>query len=119
MHRAAAVAANAPGDAPTPPTAIFSLSQPAAFVPSISPKAEFGDRRHVALRRPGNTYEVADNLNVKGPLINDRQAEHVKAQIEYAVERGAKVMLGGGVNGRFVEPTALTHENRSMDVRRV
>ena len=37
------------------------------------------------------------------PLINDKQAAQVKAQIEDAVAKGAKVELGGGVNGRFVE----------------
>jgi aldehyde dehydrogenase (NAD+) len=41
-------------------------------------------------------------------LINDRQAAQVKAQIDDAVARGAKVELGGAVHGRFVEPTILT-----------
>jgi aldehyde dehydrogenase (NAD+) len=51
---------------------------------------------------------VKDNNNVIGPLINDRQAAQVKAQIDDAVARGAKVELGGAVHGRFVEPTILT-----------
>jgi len=62
------------------------------------------------------TGNVADKANVNGPLINDRQAERVKAQIEDAVAKGARVALGGGVNGRFVEPTILTHVTPDMDV---
>ncbi len=50
----------------------------------------------------------ADRDHVIGPLINDKQAARVKTQIDDAVAKGAKVMLGGGVDGRFVEPTILT-----------
>jgi len=56
----------------------------------------------------------ADRTNVIGPLINDKQAAQVKAQIEDAVAKGAKVELGGGVNGRFVEPTILTNVTPDM-----
>lgn len=49
-----------------------------------------------------------DKGNVIGPLINDKQVAHVKAQIEDAVARGANVEVGGNVHGRFVEPTILT-----------
>ncbi|MDP3083775.1 MAG: aldehyde dehydrogenase family protein [Rubrivivax sp.] len=48
-----------------------------------------------------------DKSHVIGPLINDKQAAKVKAQIEDAVAKGAKVLLGGRVQGRFVEPTIL------------
>ncbi len=50
----------------------------------------------------------ADRDHVIGPLINDKQVARVKAQIDDAVAKGAKVELGGGVDGRFVEPTILT-----------
>lgn len=59
----------------------------------------------------GNT---ADKANVIGPLINDRQVARVKDQIEDAVARGAKLVLGGGINGRFVEPTILTGVTHDM-----
>jgi aldehyde dehydrogenase (NAD+) len=49
-----------------------------------------------------------DQAHVIGPLINDRQAAKVKAQIDDAVAKGARIALGGGVNGRFVEPTIIT-----------
>lgn len=48
-----------------------------------------------------------DPSNVIGPLINDRQAAKVREQIDDAVARGAKVLLGGRVDGRFVEPTIM------------
>jgi len=61
---------------------------------------------------------LKDKANVIGPLINDRQAARVKAQIDDAVAKGAKVELGGGVRGRFVEPTILTGVTRDMNVYR-
>ncbi len=61
---------------------------------------------------------VADKSNVVGPLINDRQAARVKSQLDDAVAKGAQVVLGGGVNGRFVEPTIVTHVTQDMDIWR-
>jgi len=65
--------------------------------------------------KTGNT---AEKSNTNGPLINNRQVERVKSQIDDAINKGAKVMLGGGVNGRFVEPTILTNVTPDMDVWR-
>ncbi len=48
-----------------------------------------------------------DPSAIIGPLINDRQAAKVKEQIDDALAKGAKIVLGGKVNGRFVEPTIL------------
>ncbi len=62
--------------------------------------------------------DVADKSNVIGPLINDRQAARVKSQLDDAVGKGAKVVVGGGVDGRFVEPTILTRVTRDMDIWR-
>lgn len=59
---------------------------------------------------------LADNNNVIGPLINDKQAAKVKDQIDDAVAKGAKVELGGKVDGRFVEPTILTNVTPDMKV---
>ena len=64
------------------------------------------------------TGNVADKSNVIGPLINDRQAARVKAQLEDAVSKSAKIALGGGVNGRFIEPTIMTHVTQDMDIWR-
>lgn len=60
----------------------------------------------------------ADKANVIGPLINDKQAAQVKQQIDDAVAKGAKIRLGGGTNGRFVEPTILTGVTTDMLVYR-
>ncbi|AXS41261.1 aldehyde dehydrogenase family protein [Breoghania sp. L-A4] len=49
-----------------------------------------------------------DKGNIIGPLINDKQVGKVREQLEDAIAKGAKVVLGGGINGRFVEPTILT-----------
>ena len=65
--------------------------------------------------KTGNT---ADKANVIGPLINDRQAARVKHQLEDAVAKGAKIAIGGGVNGRFVEPTIVTNVTSDMDIWR-
>ena len=65
--------------------------------------------------KTGNT---AEKLNTNGPLINNRQVERVKSQIDDAINKGAKVVLGGGGNGRFVEPTILTNVTPDMDVWR-
>lgn len=48
-----------------------------------------------------------DKGNIIGPLINDKQAAKVKAQIDDALAKGATLALGGKVSGRFVEPTIL------------
>ncbi|GGE43093.1 aldehyde dehydrogenase family protein [Actibacterium pelagium] len=61
----------------------------------------------------GNT---SDKGNVIGPLINDRQVARVKSQIEDALARGAKVVVGGGIKDRFVEPTILTGVTPDMKV---
>jgi len=62
--------------------------------------------------------DTGDKSNVIGPLINDRQVTRVAGQIEDAVAKGAKVEIGGGVQGRFVQPTIFTNVNTSMDVWR-
>ena len=65
--------------------------------------------------KTGNT---AERSNVIGPLINDRQAARVKSQLDDAVAKGAKIAIGGGVNGRFVEPTVVTDVTSDMDIWR-
>ena len=65
------------------------------------------------------TGNVADKSNVIGPLINDRQAARVKHQLDDAVAKGARIALGGGVKGRFVEPTIVTNVTPDMDIWRV
>lgn len=75
-------------------------------------------QKFVARASKLKTGDVADKSNVIGPLINDRQVARVKAQIEDAIAKGARVALGGSVRGRFVEPTILTDVTPDMDVWR-
>jgi len=55
-----------------------------------------------------------DKSHIIGPLINDQQAAKVKGQIDDAVAKGARIALGGKVNGRFVEPTILVDVTPDM-----
>ncbi|MFD0917142.1 aldehyde dehydrogenase family protein [Pseudahrensia aquimaris] len=75
-------------------------------------------REFVARAQKLKTGDTADNANVIGPLINDRQVERVKFQIEDALAKGAKAVLGGRVWDRFVEPTILTNVTPDMAVWR-
>ena len=42
-----------------------------------------------------------------GPLINERALETVKARVDEAVARGAKVLVGGSTEGAAFQPTLL------------
>lgn len=42
-----------------------------------------------------------------GPIINEDEAIRIERKIEQAVERGAKLLCGGGRTGVMVEPTVL------------
>ncbi|MCL5735777.1 MAG: aldehyde dehydrogenase family protein [Actinobacteria bacterium] len=53
-----------------------------------------------------------------GPLINRRQLERVKTQVEEAVRDGAKIMCGGRYEGLSYWPTVLTDVKRNMRVMR-
>ncbi|MBX2884949.1 MAG: aldehyde dehydrogenase family protein [Granulosicoccus sp.] len=55
-----------------------------------------------------------DDGNVIGPLINDKQVANVAAQLEDAIAKGAKVEVGGQIDGRFVHPTILTRVTPDM-----
>ena len=73
-------------------------------------------RRFVDRARSIRTGNVSDRSHVIGPLVNDRQVARVRAQIDDAVAKGARIALGGGIDRRFVEPTILTHVSPDMDV---
>ena len=52
--------------------------------------------------------------HIIGPLINDRQVERVQSQLQDAIKKGAKIELGGNIEGRFVEPTIVTNVTSDM-----
>ncbi len=49
-----------------------------------------------------------DRANMIGPMINQKQADRVRHHISDAVNKGARIELGGGGTGTYVEPTILT-----------
>jgi aldehyde dehydrogenase (NAD+) len=75
-------------------------------------------RQFVARAAKLKTGDTKDKANVIGPLINERQVARVKHQIEDALAKGAKAVLGGRVWDRYVEPTILTNVTTDMDVWR-
>ena len=64
--------------------------------------------------------KVGDGLEsgvTLGPLINKAAVDKVKAHIEDAVQKGAKLILGGkapALGGNFFEPTILTGVTKNM-----
>ena len=63
----------------------------------------------------GNPREMA---NCIGPIINQKQLDKIRDQVEDAVAKGAKVLCGGKHKGLFFEPTVLTNITRDMKVMR-
>lgn len=67
------------------------------------------DIKHV---RVGYTPEI-DNPYSMGPVTDPRQVETIQRHLEDARARGGRILVGGKINGMFVEPTVLvdvTHE---------
>ena len=72
----------------------------------------------VAALRVGNGMEEGVT---QGPMINAEAVEKVEAHIKDAVDRGARVAMGGGrheLGGTFFQPTVLTEVPRSADIFR-
>ena len=46
--------------------------------------------------------------NVLGPVINDRAADRLQAQFDDAKAKGAKVLAGGEIDGRYVSATVFS-----------
>lgn len=61
----------------------------------------------------GNPREMA---NVIGPIINQRQLDKIHSQVTDAVEKGAKLLVGGKHDGLFYQPTVLTHVKPEMRI---
>lgn len=59
-----------------------------------------------------------DKAHVIGPIINDKQVARIKDQIDDAVSKGAQVLLGGRVDGLYVEPTILSGVTENMKIYR-
>jgi acyl-CoA reductase-like NAD-dependent aldehyde dehydrogenase len=53
-----------------------------------------------------------------GPITDPRQLKVIKTQLADALSRGARILVGGQVNGMFVEPTILVDVDHTMLVMR-
>jgi hypothetical protein len=49
-----------------------------------------------------------------GPVINQRQVDHLTGVVDDTVAAGAKLLTGGKPDGQFFPPTVLTNIERSM-----
>jgi succinate-semialdehyde dehydrogenase/glutarate-semialdehyde dehydrogenase len=66
--------------------------------------------------------DALDETTELGPLVAKRQLEKLEAQVQDAVEKGAKVVVGAkcpdGLKGAYYEPTILTNITSAMRVWR-
>lgn len=58
--------------------------------------------------------DTSNKENVLGPVINDRAAERISRQFNDARQKGARVLVGGEINGRFVQPTVFANVTPDM-----
>ena len=77
------------------------------FIVHNAIKEEFAKGLSKALSR----MKLGDPMDPEtqvGPVINEKAAVRIIAQIENAVKQGARILCGGSRNGCFVTPTVLT-----------
>ncbi|MBT8486032.1 MAG: aldehyde dehydrogenase [Phycisphaerales bacterium] len=53
-----------------------------------------------------------------GPMISERQRDHVLQQLATARTQGATVAAGGDHHGNFITPTVVTNVDHDMDIMR-
>lgn len=53
------------------------------------------------------TGDPRDPATIVGPLINERALEMAQQRVQEAVDKGARVLTGGGHDGLVMEPTVL------------
>jgi len=70
----------------------------------------------VARSRTMKVGDPHEKDTVIGPLIRRSQCKIIDAQIENAVARGAKLLMGGKHRGNFYEPTVLAHVTPEMRI---
>lgn len=71
---------------------------------------------HVKALKVGNPEESSTTI---GPLANMQQATTIEYQVKDAIERGAKIEIGGkrhGTTGCYYEPTVITGVKKNMKV---
>lgn len=72
---------------------------------------------YVAQQKIGSALDV--NTMV-GPLVNQKQLERLELQVQDAVQKGARIVIGGkrptGLHGAYFEPTIITGITRDMKI---
>lgn len=51
-----------------------------------------------------------------GPMLNDSEAERAESWVRLAQEQGARLLVGGSRNGRYLQPAVLTDVTPEMNV---
>lgn len=51
-----------------------------------------------------------------GPVINDQEANHIESLLNDAMDKCAKIITGGKINGRFIEATILDNVTENMNI---
>jgi aldehyde dehydrogenase (NAD+) len=80
--------------------------------------AEEFTRKFVANTKKLQVGDPRELANCIGPIINDKQLGKIREQVDEAVAKGAKILCGGGNNGRYFEPTVLGDVTRDMKIFR-
>jgi len=76
---------------------------------------EFAER-YVAKAASLPVGDPKDPNTILGPLMNQRQADMLAAQVEQGIGEGARPLLRGEVNGTLFHPTVLADVTPSMTV---
>ncbi|MBW2603022.1 MAG: aldehyde dehydrogenase family protein [Deltaproteobacteria bacterium] len=70
--------------------------------------------RLVELSREVKTGDPADPDTQMGPVASARAIANIKAQLKDAVDKGARVVLGGRIDGHMVYPTIVADATHDM-----
>ena len=70
--------------------------------------------RFVELSRQVKTGDPSDPDTEMGPVASRRAIENIKAQLKDAVEKGARIALGGHIEGHMVHPTVVVGATQDM-----
>ncbi|MFW6097788.1 MAG: aldehyde dehydrogenase family protein [Chloroflexota bacterium] len=58
------------------------------------------------------------NPNVLGPVTFERQVDIIKDHLQDAVDKGARILVGGECEGNFIQPTVVVDVNHRMKLMR-
>jgi betaine-aldehyde dehydrogenase len=70
--------------------------------------------RFIELSRQVKTGDPADPDTQMGPVASNRAIENIKAQLKDAVNKGARIALGGRIDGHMVSPTVVVGATQDM-----